>query len=399
MNWLFFAKQHLRTAAIGVIGLAIMVGVYVVWIRNPNQPQKTTQTSETIATSSTRAELAEDVVPLQIPLATTTHERADFERALRLVKTFPELRTLYEAWIDRIGANGIIDTLQRVDPQCHDVAHDLGRLIFTRTQSVGDALRACDSACNSGCMHGVLMEFFTKTPKNPEDDHMTLAEVKEKIGTVCGNTAQAGNPIMAKTYKQGDCVHGVGHAIMFLSGYKIPKAMAYCEAFDSPVLKYYCATGAYMEYVTTHDAADTQAHPDDPFFPCDAARYPAACFRYKMVHVLPRWYHAGKTLEELEAKCLSLKNQYQVGCFHGIGNGHLVYVASQRATLARICQAGSRDDMYACTEGLIERMGRYLPDLAKAQCETVTGWQQDLCKTDVQHELYDLTKPFDLYVP
>ena len=358
-----------------------------------------------------------DALPLQISLADTKEERAQFAQALKKWKDPFHPRALYQEWMNKIGANGVIETLQTLSPSCHDIAHDLGREIYKRVGDVGTSLRVCADACNSGCMHGVLMEFFVKdTSEKPgnatttavggekkdeddDSDHVTLADIKEKMTTICGSASTTGNAVMAANYKQGDCVHGVGHALMFLSNYTIPRALEYCKMFDTPILAYYCATGAYMEYVTTHDASDAAQHSEDPFYPCDQTEYSSACFRYKMAHVVPRVYQTGAKLDQLEVGCLSLQGKTQIGCFHGIGNGHFMPVAQGRMTLAEVCHNGSHDDQYACTEGLIERLGRYLPQTAKKQCETVSGWQKKLCEDDVTHELYDLNKPFSLYLP
>ena len=332
---------------------------------------------------------------LQVPLEDTAAQRDAFVNELKITPA-TQLKSLYEKWIDIIGANGIIDTVQKVQPLCHDIEHDLGKVIYARVGNVGDALRTCNDSCSSGCMHGVLMEFFQKKV-TAQDDHVDLDDVKSKISSICGSKVNPGNPAMYSIYKQGDCAHGVGHALMFLSNYDIPKAISYCKLFDTPQMAYYCATGAYMEYVTTHDAQDTK-NQKDVFYPCDQVEYPSACFRYKMAHVVPRLYDQGTTLEQMQQACLNLKGKYQLGCFHGLGNGHYPFAANGMVTVAKLCSSGDHDDQYVCIEGLIERLARYLPDIAKNQCSTLSGWQNDLCKQDVGHALYDLKKAFNLYL-
>lgn len=332
---------------------------------------------------------------LQVPLDNTASQRDAFLDELKVTPA-KNLRSLYEKWIDVIGANGIIDTVEKAQPLCHDIEHDLGKVIYTKIGNVGDALRTCNDSCNSGCMHGVLMEFFQKKT-TPQEDHVDLDDVRSKISSICGSSVNPGNSVMNSMYKQGDCAHGIGHALMFLANYDIPKAISYCKLFDNPKLAYYCSTGAYMEYVTTHDAQDTATN-KDIFYPCDQGEYPSACFRYKMAHVVPRQYDQGVSLEDQQNQCLALKGKYQLGCFHGLGNGHYGYAATGKVTVAQLCSKGDHDDQYVCIEGLIERMARYIPEIAKSQCTTLTGWQKDLCNDDVSHALYDLSKPFDLYL-
>ena len=64
-------------------------------------------------------------------------------------------------------------------------------------------------------------------------------------------------------YSPGDCAHGVGHALMWLADYDVQPALDACKLFVEPPLAYYCATGAYMEYVTERDpGADTYTEAD-----------------------------------------------------------------------------------------------------------------------------------------
>ncbi len=404
-NFLIFFKKNCRWI---ILFLVILIfGFYLLKTRSHSSINSLSKSSGGRLDMGDTGELF-----LQVPLNKTLAQRGQFIEDLKGWKDVLHMRPLYEKWIDVIGANGIIKTLETASPDCHDLGHDLGRLIYSRVGNIGDSLRTCEQVCNSGCMHGVLMEFFHKDIvtnigvddgqdaliDDGESDHVTMNDIKSKMSTICGGQDVSGNGVMASDYKQGDCAHGVGHAVMFLSGYNIPRAIGYCRLFDSDQLAYYCSTGAYMEYVTTHDAVDLLKHKNDIFYPCDKVDYPSACFRYKMAHVVPRFYQSGGTLGQLQKMCLNLKGKYQIGCFHGLGNGHFAVAASNKISLDRICSAGNHDDQYVCTEGLIERLGRYIPDNAARQCDTVSGWQRDLCLDDARHELYDLKKPFELYI-
>ena len=66
---------------------------------------------------------------LQVSLEQTTVLRAEFEAAFK-GQQGDDLRALYTAWTDRIGANRIIATLKRVEPSCHGRGHDLGTVIY-----------------------------------------------------------------------------------------------------------------------------------------------------------------------------------------------------------------------------------------------------------------------------
>ena len=179
-------------------------------------------------------------------------------------------RKVYEKWYDHLGPEKIIELVHNVSPKCHTEGHDLGKVIFSKTKSVGVALRVCNDACYSGCMHGVFMEAFRDEQR--KEDHVDLETLRKYIPQVCYNEA-------ADLYRAGDCAHGVGHAVMYLSAYNISPALEYCGLFDTEPMQYYCATGAFMEYVTVKHKRDVSTN-RSLFYPCDEFKFPAACFRY-----------------------------------------------------------------------------------------------------------------------
>jgi len=318
------------------------------------------------------------VSDLQVPLSRTAAEREAFGKELIAWRSL-ELRPLYEKHIAAIGANGLIEEVQRIRPTCHDEGHDLGRVIYARTLDLAAALHTCQDACFSGCMHGVLMEAM-----GAEESELGLANVREAIPTMCASDT------LTELYLPGDCAHGMGHAAMYLSGYGITTAIEACDTFSEYPMRYYCATGAYMEYVNTRSRNGVS------LAPCDTAPYPAACFRYRMVHVIREHYRANGTLAGLQDACASLDGKYRAGCFHGLGNAHSPGIAQRKWSLSGVC-GGEPDDQYACIEGAMERMAKYAPKSAERVCATVSGWQRELCDQSVEHRMYSLEKAFDLY--
>ena len=333
---------------------------------------------------------------LNIPLENTVTARQEFVQAYRRGDA-RHARALYEQYLPLIGANGLREAIQSVYPNCHDEAHDLGKVIFAQLHDVGASLESCADACASGCMHGVLMQLFTDTASSAggETAHqhsaqLTAADVAGQIPTFCAR------PSITRMYSPGDCAHGVGHAAMFLASYDIPAGIDLCELFPSHALRYYCATGAYMEY-----RGSRRARADYPtrgaHFPCDSARYPAACFRYVMTNTI-RWHYAKKgTLEGLEEQCAALSGKYRLGCFHGIGNAHVGRLRRGALTLADLCGFGGRDDQTACVEGAMERLGKFTPAIAIERCEALTDWRRGVCEAAAKRKMYDMTKSFALY--
>jgi len=329
---------------------------------------------------------------LNIPLERTAVAREEFVRDYR--NTDPRhAAALYQAFLPRIGANGLREGIQKVFPLCHAEAHDLGKVIFAKLQDVGASLQSCADACTSGCMHGVLMEFFGASGSKEGSAHqhtqLTAADVGGRIPTFCES------PEVTRMYRRGDCAHGVGHAVMFLSNYDIAAAIDLCERFPTHPLRYYCATGAYMEYVQTRSRTDYPAH--GGLYPCEKAPYPAACFRYLMTNTTLQEYFRGGTLEKVDRQCAGLEGKYRLGCFHGIGFAHLEAVARGKATVADTCGFGSREDQAVCIEGVMERLGRLSATTAAERCEPLADWRSSVCRAAAAREMYDLDKSFALY--
>lgn len=335
---------------------------------------------------------------LDIPLDRTAEKRKAFREEIVKLKSWADVRSLYEENIDLIGANGIIHEVEDFRPTCHGAGHPMGMVIYSRLQKIGPALKACRDACNSGCMHGVFMEAFAPGHQHvhgqgtalEEKQQVLLASLKSKVPTLCTEENLVG------MYKPGDCAHGVGHAVIHILDYDIPASMEQCRLFRLYAMEYYCATGAYMQYVNSHDARDSKNRP--LFYPCDSNEYPAACFRYKMVHVFRRLYQGGGRLETIAKKCLELAEKYQWGCFHGIGNANMGILASGRRTFSDICGFGSGEDQYACIDGVMERLGKFHSQVVDVRCRVLEGWKKDLCLASGHRGMYALNKSFQYYV-
>ena len=150
---------------------------------------------ESHATTSERREFVEKLRRAGPPSAETAEARLFVEArtvqkdreefTARLRSAGPNKRPLYEQYIDVIGANGILDGIERVWPKCHDQAHDLGKVIYERVQDIGRGLRVCADQCYSGCMHGVLMEAFSlardAAPRGGPEDAATLRPIMNHL--------------------------------------------------------------------------------------------------------------------------------------------------------------------------------------------------------------------------
>ncbi len=388
-------KTVLKIVLFFAISALISTGLYFV-------AKKTKNTSQDEAMKGKNGLEAE----LQVPLQNTIALRETFEKELRgYLATHKdyELRPLYEEYIDEIGANGIIDTILKVNALCHFEEHDLGKLIYSRVGTIGESLATCAESCYSGCMHGVFMEAFKSKqekylqtlPESEREDneHISLEVAKESIPSICTD------PGVSKAYRPGDCAHGVGHALMYLSKYKWKDAINACNLFTDKKLAYYCATGAYMEYVGIKDEEDAKDPTKNEFYPCDQGEYPAACFFSKVGQVIFRNQEKGLKLEATINRCLLFSGMYQSGCFHGVGNTFMEKIVEGKISIQAVCNTGETGiDKILCLEGAMMRMGKYHYDAGKEICMKLRGESEKVCFNANEQRMYGLDRPFDLYI-
>ena len=115
---------------------------------------------------------------------------------------------------------GIDDGELRRD--CHPVVHAVGRETFRLKGNVHDSFSACDQTCHSGCYHGSVERFirgdeiYAQTGKHPSQ-----AELKQKANAAC----DPNTPLRIRY----QCLHGLGHALMFFSGYDLDRALEACD--------------------------------------------------------------------------------------------------------------------------------------------------------------------------
>ena len=193
---------------------------------------------------------------------------ADKELKLRFEQAYDsanDIRSVFEKNLDTLGAEAMLDFLELRNPRCHGEAHELGKAISAHSQDIGAALQVCGNRCTNACMHGVVSEVFG----DREYD-----EVTKQMSGFC----ERGE--MAVLHKPGNCAHGIGHALMILTGQDIGKSLASCVAFPKAGMDYYCATGVFMEYrgmLRNKEKHSAEVTTPALHFPCDThTQFPAA---------------------------------------------------------------------------------------------------------------------------
>lgn len=291
-------------------------------------------------------------------------------------------RDLYDEYVDRIGVNGIADILE--ESYCHSEGHDLGQIVFARLGDLEESVHLVGDRCTSGVFHGTLMAAF-----DTGYDHVSSLRISDEINRVCAGAR------IAATQRVGSCVHGIGHAVMSLSRYEIGPAQEACGRLDLRPLQYYCATGAFMEYMIEKGADDIQR---SLHFPCDTiAEFYAACYRYKMGFTVERLQREGDPIEDIAQECVSLDRMPRLGCFHGLGFAFMERIAQAPSLISTICGYGDADDEHMCIEGAIEKLADLDEATALSVCAHLEGRSRSTCLGAATEKMYRLAKDFTLY--
>lgn len=188
-------------------------------------------------------------------------------------------------------------------PSKHDLSHKLGEIAI---KELGlDGFGRCDTFLNFGCFHGAALAAIRFHGEQP------------LLGEGLWEACRRSSPF------PGNCLHGLGHAIMVIKQYNLLKAYEECERFLNSDESFWCQDGVTMENIT-RSMIDSESEPygsdEDPYYPCNSIpqKYEAVCVR-NHIGFLQRNF--GFNLEEMVAFCLSFKEeQTRQECISMIGS-------------------------------------------------------------------------------
>lgn len=261
---------------------------------------------------------------------------------------------------------------------CHAFTHFLGRALYKKLGSIPDAYSQVDFTCHGGSYHGVLEAFL--------DEHKTtIDEISGKeLAQICADSPKK----VTKSQNQivTECLHGYGHAFMFITEADLPKSLAYCDKLD-PIHQERCWGGAFMENSTSSTNVD---HPtqwlkaDDKFYPCTIldSLYLAQCYFYQANYLLKE---TNRDWNRVFLDCQELKDTTSHDyCVLGMG-AQLASVSNEQgiSVAASVCQkAPNQDDAYICIEGAVPSLfARYGGDTPQIHefCQKVTLFLREFC--------------------
>jgi hypothetical protein len=224
---------------------------------------------------------------------------------------------------------------------CHPVAHAIGRQTFVVQGTIEKSFAQCDQTCIAGCFHGV-MERFLRGDADPEG-HITLAELEAKAATAC-------SPSLAQPVRF-QCLHGLGHAIEYYTGYSLRPSLTVCDALPDAWSQSSCWGGVFMENIVGADPQLRDLSPTDFHYPCDAVddNYKEQCYLIQT----SRMTEMGLSPEQILLECRNA-GAWRGTCIQSMGRDlSTVAVAGDDRGCAAVCEKGVGSDRVSCMTGVI----------------------------------------------
>jgi hypothetical protein len=279
---------------------------------------------------------------------------------------------------------------QEIVRDCHPVVHAVGRETFRLKGNIHDAFSACDQTCHSGCYHGSVERFLRGEEIYAQANrHPTQTELKQKAATAC-------DPKLPSRLRF-QCLHGLGHALLYFSRYRLVPSLQVCDALDGDWSRESCYGGVFMENVFNSTPETRDLSPTDYHYPCDKLndKYRGECY----VMQTSRMVEMGLSTEEIFQECAKA-GAYGAQCSVSVGRDLSNQVRlGDAASAARKCELAQGDNRQSCVRGVVYALidntwdGRYaLPFCAALTQEKDQNrcWQESF-----QYLKYAFEKPAD----
>lgn len=281
---------------------------------------------------------------------TECFKTADMEKCLapfvsRYLDTFSAKEVLAE-----------LNAIQGVDPavrnSCHPVVHVIGREVYKREGNIPDSFARCDQTCHSGCYHGAMERFLRGEAvyADKEGDHVTGKEVMEKVKTACPSS----EPLNLRF----QCLHGLGHAVLFFWDYNLVESLKVCELVGDAWGIESCHGGAFMENITASEKDKRYLSSTDYHFPCSAldSKYKNTCYAMQTSRML----EMGLNKEGIAEECKKA-GEWRAMCMQSLGRD----ISNDARTIS--------------------------PSVASSVCTTLLGADREACIRGVTYALSDNT--------
>ena len=233
---------------------------------------------------------------------------------------------------------------------CHPVMHAIGRETFRRHPTVQESFSLCDQTCHSGCYHGAMERFLRgNLAGDDEAGHITEEEVQKKAASACDSNQPS--------KFRFQCLHGLGHALVFFLDYNLEKSLASCDVMADGWSRSSCYGGAFMENVFSATPEKRDLSSTDYHYPCNKLdqKYRNDCYVMQTTRMTEMGLSTERLFEECKIAGLPAEpGAYRYSCMQSIGRdlSNDARIKNPKLTSAR-CEIVSGEDRKACVRGVI----------------------------------------------
>jgi hypothetical protein len=274
---------------------------------------------------------------------------------------FADLKARYAADAD----------LQRV---CHAVTHAIGQAAARKYGDLAEAFSHGDNACGSGYYHGVLQGVAFATGR---------AKLLSDLDVVC-----AGIPGKERrSLDYFNCVHGLGHAIMAVTGDGLFDALHDCDRLTGAMEQNACINGVFMENLIVDGAHgghySKYLKPSEPLYPCTSVgeKYKAECFDMQTSYALGV---VRGDFAKVFALCATVGAPFRTNCYQSLGRDAATISRNQVPGTVATCNLGAdREQRSYCVLGAVLDFVYYYHSDVQAQqlCAAVEAALRDGCRS------------------
>ena len=257
---------------------------------------------------------------------------------------------------------------------CHAITHAIGRAAVTNDSDISAAFVHGDNFCGSGYYHGVLQGLAFR---------MGRARLLSELNSVC-----AGIPGKERhSLDYYNCVHGLGHGIMAITGDDLFDALQGCARLTGSMEENACANGVLMENLVVDGAHgghySQYLKPGEPLYPCTAvaSKYKAACLDIQTSYALGA---ARGDFARVFALCAEVGVPFRSACYRSLGRDAATISLNKVPGTVATCRLGMDQEQRSnCIIGaVLDFVYFYHSDVqAKELCAALEPALQNVCSS------------------
>lgn len=269
------------------------------------------------------------------------------------------------------------ETQEEIFNTCHQTFHYLGRIAYQSSKNIQKMFNQCTHSCLDGCYHGAVEGYFIEKGINLTDENFPI--IAQEVAKICGRESDYQTPELYVT-----CLHGLGHATMFIADYDLLQALKLCDSLVLEGERELCYTGSLM---ANADSFEQDDHPskyikaDDPMYPCPILprQYQKECYEYNTLN----FYHfTNYNWEQTIKLCGQVPQAYRRGCYQTMGGDQVGFTDDMVKIKNACAQIADEEFVSACIDGAEGNLVmRYSDDFIKPIkfCSLWDGNFKDKC--------------------